>query len=63
MPSLSEVNLPQYNLMGLSAYVIGSAAAYFSPWIAPLVGIAVASLTYSLFIYISANKASTEQSA
>jgi len=63
MPALSEVNLPQYNIMGLAAYVISSAAAYFSPWIAPLVGIAVASITYSLFIYLSASKASTTQSA
>lgn len=63
MPSLPDVNLPAYNVMGLSAYVISSAAAYFSPWIPPLVGIAVASLTYSLFIYISASTVNTEQSA
>ncbi|MEI6894414.1 MAG: cytosine permease [Colwellia sp.] len=56
MPALSEANLPQYNMMGLLAYVLASAAAYFSPWIAPLVGIVVASLTYSLFLFINASK-------
>jgi cytosine permease len=63
MPVLSEVNLPQYNIMGLSAYIIGSGVAYFSPWIAPLVGIVVASLSYSLFIYISSIKSNTFQGA
>ena len=63
MPALSEVNLPQYNVMGLSAYVIGSGAAYFSPWIAPLVGIVVASLTYSVLLYVSSTKSTTTQEA
>ena len=63
MPALSEVNLPQYNVMGLSAYVIGSGAAYFSPWIAPLVGIVVASLTYSILLYVSSTKSTTPQEA
>ena len=63
MPALSEVNLPQYNVMGLSAYVIGSGAAYFSPWIAPLVGIVVASLTYSVLLYVSSTKSITTQEA
>lgn len=61
MPTLSEVNLPQYNIMGLSAYVIGSGAAYFSPWIAPLVGITVASLTYSILLYVSSTKSTATQ--
>ncbi|MEL0658983.1 cytosine permease [Psychromonas arctica] len=63
MPSLSDVNLPQYNMMGLSAYVIGSTAAYLSPWISPLVGIIVASLSYSLFLYINSNKENVQQRA
>ena len=63
MPVLSEVNLPQYNMMGLSAYAIGSGAAYFSPWIAPLVGIIVASLTYSILLYVSSTKSTTTQEA
>jgi len=49
--------------MGLSAYVIGSGAAYFSPWIAPLVGIVVASLTYSVLLYVSSTKSITTQEA
>jgi cytosine permease len=63
MPSLSEINLPQYNMMGLSAYIIGSTAAYFSPWIAPLVGIIVASLVYSLFLYMNSSKENVQQRA
>lgn len=63
MPSLSDANLPKYNMIGLSAYVIGSATAYFSPWVAPLVGIAASSLAYSLLLFISANKPQMAQSA
>ena len=33
-------------LLGVSAYLIGALSAYFSPWVAPLVGIAVAALAY-----------------
>ena len=63
MPALSEVSLPQYNVIGLSAYVIGSATAYFSPWIAPLVGIAVSSAVYSILLFISSSKVSKLQDA
>lgn len=63
MPQLTEVDLPQYNVKGLSAYFIGAGAAYFSPWIAPLIGIAVASLTYSLLLNISSTKNAVEQGA
>jgi cytosine permease len=56
MPALDKVELPEYNMMGLSAYVVGSACAYFSPWIAPLVGIAVSALTYSLLLYVTSLK-------
>ncbi|WP_409440349.1 cytosine permease [Psychromonas sp. GE-S-Ul-11] len=63
MPGLSEINLPQYNMQGIFAYIIGSAAAYFSPWVAPLVGIVVASLAYCLLLYINSTKSKTVQGA
>lgn len=52
-PALDQTILPQFNLQGLAAYVVGSAAAYFSPWIAPLVGIVVSSVFYSVLVFIS----------
>lgn len=63
MPELSDINLPQYNMPGIFAYIIGSAAAYFSPWIAPLVGIVVASLAYCVLLSISSAKSKTVQGA
>lgn len=49
-PLLAETRLPAFNWVGLGAYAVGSLCAYFSPWVAPLVGIAVAALVYvSLF--------------
>ncbi|WP_413691641.1 cytosine permease [Psychromonas sp. KJ10-2] len=63
MPALSEIDLPQYNMQGIFAYIIGSAAAYFSPWIAPLVGIVVASLAYCILLYINSTKSKTVQGA
>jgi cytosine permease len=63
MPALTDVTLPKYNTMGLAAYVIGSATAYFSPWIAPLVGILVSSIVYSVFILMEAAKTPTAQEA
>ena len=36
-PSLETATLPAFNVPGLAAYAIGSAAAYTSPWIAPIV--------------------------
>jgi cytosine permease len=47
-PKLSTAALPRFNWVGLSAYAIGALCAYFSPWVAPLVGIAVAALSYVL---------------
>lgn len=52
-PALEQAVLPQFNMQGLAAYAVGSAAAYFSPWIAPLVGIVVSSLFYSLLVFMS----------
>nr|WP_256834997.1 cytosine permease [Pseudomonas oleovorans] len=45
-PKLADVRLPTFNWVGLGAYLIGALSAYFSPWVAPLVGIAVAALAY-----------------
>ncbi|CAE6902883.1 Cytosine permease [Pseudomonas marincola] len=45
-PKLQETQLPAFNWIGLSAYTIGAVCAYLSPWIAPIVGIAVAALAY-----------------
>ncbi|MEH6367941.1 MAG: cytosine permease [Pseudomonas marincola] len=45
-PKLQETQLPAFNWIGLSAYAIGAVCAYLSPWIAPIVGIAVAAVAY-----------------
>ncbi len=63
MPTLEQANLPAFNMMGLCAYVVGSACAYFSPWVAPLVGIVTAAGFYSLLITIAAHKASVMERA
>jgi cytosine permease len=52
-PALGEVTLPAFNVTGLAAYAIGSAAAYTSPWIAPIVGVLVAALSYSVILVVS----------
>ncbi|KQO28131.1 cytosine permease [Pseudomonas chengduensis] len=54
-PILADVRLPAFNWVGLGAYLIGALSAYFSPWVAPLVGIAVAALAY--VVLFEANKA------
>lgn len=51
-PNLEEVTLPAFNVPGLAAYAIGSAAAYTSSWIAPLVGVLVAALSYGLILLV-----------
>jgi cytosine permease len=38
--------LPAFNWPGLLAYAVGTVLAFNSPWVAPLVGIVAASLTY-----------------
>jgi cytosine permease len=45
-PLLATTRLPRYNVKGLLAYAVGAILAYCSPWVAPLVGIAVAALCY-----------------
>ncbi|MEH6491906.1 cytosine permease [Halopseudomonas sp.] len=47
-PDLVSAQLPAFNLIGLSAYAIGSFVAYTSAWIAPLVGVLVAAFSYAL---------------
>ena len=53
-PALSSVSLPRYNVRGLSAYAVGALLAYFSPWIAPLVGIAASALCYVALLELTA---------
>lgn len=45
-PLLAVARIPAFNWVGLGAYGAGAVCAYFSPWIAPLVGIAVAAVVY-----------------
>ena len=47
-PRLAEAHLPAFNWPGLIAYGVGTVVAFNSPWVAPLVGIFAASLTYVL---------------
>lgn len=53
-PDLTQASLPAFNIPGLSAYAIGSAVAYTSPWIAPIVGVCAAMFAYSAIVVISA---------
>lgn len=52
-PLLSDVTLPKFNYCGLISYASGSLVAYFSPWIAPLIGIAVSAVIYALLIRLT----------
>lgn len=52
-PLISDTNLPNFNFLGLSAYALGSGAAFFSPILPPLVGVGVAGLAYALLIKLS----------
>lgn len=52
-PALETTTLPALNLPGLAAYAIGSGAAYFSTWIAPLVGVLVAALSYGVILVVA----------
>ncbi|WP_019367178.1 cytosine permease [Pseudomonas sp.] len=45
-PLLATVHLPKFNWVGLAAYGLGVLAAFFSPWLAPLVGVGTAALGY-----------------
>jgi len=52
-PALETTTLPAFNLPGLAAYAIGSGAAYFSTWIAPLVGVLVAAMSYGVILVVA----------
>lgn len=62
-PKLADVRLPAFNWVGLGAYLIGAVSAYFSPWVAPLVGIAVAALAYVVLFELNKALASRQQVA
>ncbi|PMR74742.1 cytosine permease [Billgrantia endophytica] len=47
-PSLAQARLPAFNWVGLFAYALGSAAAYASPVLPPLVGVLAAASGYGL---------------
>ncbi|CAN7158063.1 cytosine permease [Pseudorhodoferax sp. LjRoot39] len=47
-PKIAEAKLPRFNATGLLAYAIGTACAYFSPWLPPLIGIGAAFASYIL---------------
>jgi cytosine permease len=49
-PRLAQAQLPAFNWPGLFAYGAGTLAAFTSPWVAPLVGIATGALTYVILI-------------
>lgn len=50
-PLLAEANIPNFHWIGLIAYFVGALTAYLSPWIAPIVGIAVACSVYVVLNY------------
>lgn len=52
-PALASVQLPRYNLAGLTAYAVGALLAYLSPWIAPLVGISASAIVYIVLLKLS----------
>ncbi|TBU91927.1 cytosine permease [Phytopseudomonas dryadis] len=56
-PLLLEARLPAFNWVGLGAYAAGALCAYFSPWVAPLVGIAVSVLVYIALFEVSKARA------
>jgi len=47
-PKLQETSLPAFNWTGLISYAIGSAAAYFSPVLPPVIGVFCAMLCYTV---------------
>ncbi|MEH3023609.1 MAG: cytosine permease [Pseudomonas oryzihabitans] len=55
-PRLAQATLPRYNIRGLMAYAIGAVVAYCSPWVAPLVGIAVAAVCYIGLLQLGARR-------
>lgn len=62
-PKLADARLPAFNWVGLGAYLIGALSAYFSPWVAPLVGIAVAAVAYVALFEVNKALAGRQQVA
>jgi len=60
-PKLSTAVLPRFNWVGLIAYAVGALVAYVSPWVAPLVGIGVAALTYVVLFEIERARVGRKQ--
>lgn len=56
-PALADARLPAFNWQGLGAYVIGSAAAYASPVLPPLVGVLAAVIGYGALSYLPSRSA------
>jgi cytosine permease len=46
--SFEDVTFSKVNYAGVIAYSIGSGAAYLSEWVAPIIGIFVAAISYGL---------------
>lgn len=53
-PKLGDIDLPNFDAKGLIAYALGSGAAYFSPWMPPLVGMVASSVAYLLLASVLA---------
>ncbi len=49
-PRLADTPLPGFHWPGLVAYAAGSAAAYYSPMVPPLVGVAAATTAYAILM-------------
>lgn len=62
-PKLSDARLPAFNWVGLAAYFAGALCAYFSPWVAPLVGIAVGALVYVVLFEVHKGLVARQQVA
>lgn len=54
-PTLANAQLPDFNWFGLASYAIGSAAAYFSPVLPPVIGVVVAALCYGALLKLPQN--------
>ncbi|PIQ08402.1 MAG: cytosine permease [Ignavibacteriales bacterium CG18_big_fil_WC_8_21_14_2_50_31_20] len=48
-PLLKNANLPQFNWVGIFSYILSSSAAYFSPFVPPIVGILLGFSLYAIF--------------
>ncbi|MEH6642890.1 cytosine permease [Vreelandella glaciei] len=52
-PALDAAQLPDFNRRGLAAYALGAGAAYFSPLLPPLVGVAAAAGSYAVLLRLN----------